>query len=353
MFVDEATIVVRSGSGGHGCVSFRREKYIPRGGPDGGNGGKGGNVYLRATRNLTTLGEMSRKSVYKAEDGGQGEGNKRAGRNGKDLWIEVPVGTVVREITPGQPPREGRLLGDLLEHGSTLFVARGGKGGRGNKSFATPTRQAPREAEDGVGGEERRLFLELKLLAQVGLVGLPNAGKSTLLSRVSAARPKVADYPFSTLAPYLGIAELDGYRQMVFADLPGIIEGAHRGVGLGTDFLRHVERTRVLLHLVSVESGSVDQMVSSYETVDGELRSYGCGIAAKPRIVVASKIDLLPLEEREAVLRDLSTRLGRPILPVSAVTGLGVREVIAAAARLFDEEQERAGQAGEDPAQAR
>src|SRR5688572_22548566 len=238
MFLDEAVITVRSGSGGDGCVSFRREKYIPRGGPDGGDGGRGGSVILRADRNLGTLLDLSRKATYRADDGKKGGGNNRAGRNAPDLIVPVPVGTVVREALAERSPREGSLLGDLLEDGQELVVARGGKGGRGNKAFATPTRQVPREAEEGRPGDERKLYLELKLIADVGLVGLPNAGKSTLLSRLSRATPKIADYPFTTLTPNLGIAEVGDYRRIVIADIPGLIEGAHTGHGLGIEFLR-------------------------------------------------------------------------------------------------------------------
>ena len=338
MFIDEAIITVRSGSGGNGCVSFRREKYIPRGGPDGGDGGDGGSVYLRASRQLATLQDVARQPVHRAEDGRPGRGNNCAGRDAQDLTVEVPVGTMAWVITPGRAPREGEFLGDFQKDGESLRVARGGKGGKGNKAFATSTHQAPREAEDGAAGEEKRIYLELRLLADVGLVGPPNVGKSTLLRRVSAARPKVADYPFTTLNPQLGIVELEGYRRLIFADIPGLIEGAHEGAGLGTEFLRHLERTRLLVHLVSVETGSVEEMASSYRTIEKEIASYSPSLAARPRIVVASKMDLLGPEAGHRVLDELSQLFGKEILPLSAVTGLGVRELLTAVAGLLPEE---------------
>jgi len=339
MFIDEATIVVRSGSGGHGCVSFRREKFMPRGGPDGGSGASGGSVHLRANRNLNTLVDLSRKRHYLAENGRQGRGNNRTGRRGGDLTIQVPVGTLIRDAT--EPVRTGEgddrkrdegseatLLGDLVRHGQTLLVARGGKGGRGNKSYASSVHQVPRISQEGEPGEERRLHLELRLLADVGLVGLPNAGKSTLLSRVSDATPKIADYPFTTLHPNLGIVELSDYRRLVVADIPGVIEGAHTGQGLGIEFLRHVERTRVLLHLVSVERGSVDSLATEYRIVERELACFSEVLQKKPKVVVASKIDLLPAEAGETFRRDLEARLGLPVLSISAVTGKGIRNLM-------------------------
>jgi GTP-binding protein len=334
MFLDEAVITVRSGAGGDGCVSFRREKYIPRGGPDGGDGGRGGSVYLEARADLATLIDVSRRPVHAAEDGKPGGGNNRSGRNAPDLTIRVPVGTIVREVLPGCPPRDGRLLGDLLGDGQRVRVARGGKGGRGNKAFATATHQVPREREEGRPGEEKKLYLELKLIADVGLIGLPNAGKSTLLSRLSRATPKIAEYPFTTLNPHLGIAELGGYERLVFADIPGLIEGAHRGVGLGIDFLRHIERTSVLAHLVACDAWSIDRMAADYRTVEAELASHSRDLASKPRLVVATKLDLLPEEERGSLVRGLSRAIGVDVLPLSAVTGLGVEGFLASALRL-------------------
>ena len=336
MFLDEAIITVRSGSGGDGCVSFRREKYIPRGGPDGGDGGRGGSVILRADRNLGTLLDLSRKATYRGGDGGRGGGNNRSGRNASDLVVLVPVGTLVREALPDRPPREGHLLGDLLEDGQEIVVARGGKGGRGNKAFATPTRQAPREAEEGRPGEERKLYLELKLIADIGLVGLPNAGKSTLLSRLSRATPKIADYPFTTLTPNLGIAEVGDYRRIVIADIPGLIEGAHTGHGLGIEFLRHIERTSTIVHLVSVEAGSPERMASDYRTIEGELAAYGEALASKPRIVAATKLDTLTEDEGSSLVRSFSDAIGRPVLGISAATGRGLQDLLASAVRLLD-----------------
>ncbi|HVR73591.1 MAG TPA: GTPase ObgE [Planctomycetota bacterium] len=334
MFLDEAIITVRSGKGGRGCVSFRREKFIPRGGPDGGDGGDGGSVYLRASRDLTTLADISRQAQYQAGHGKHGGGNNRTGRSADHLYIDVPPGTVVREVVAGLPPQEGSILGDIVEAGQELLVARGGKGGHGNKAFATSTHQAPREFEEGREGQERKLYLELKLLADVGLIGLPNAGKSTLLSRISAATPKIADYPFTTLKPNLGITDLGDFRRLVVADIPGLIEGAHAGAGLGIEFLRHIERTSVLVHLVSAEAGSVETFVASYRTVESELSSYSEVLASKLGLVVLSKVDLIPPDEREGKVLELSRALGRKVLPLSAVTGIGLKDVLNEASRL-------------------
>jgi len=335
MFLDEAIITVRSGSGGDGCVSFRREKYIPRGGPDGGDGGRGGSVYLRADRDLTTLSDLSRQTLYAARAGLRGGGNNRSGRSADDLLIDVPVGTVVREVTAGLPRSDGQLLGELLVHGQTLLVARGGRGGKGNKAFASSTHQVPREAEDGEQGVERKLYLELKLLADIGLIGLPNAGKSTLLSRVSAATPKIADYPFTTLKPNLGIAELGDFERLVIADIPGLIEGAHHGAGLGIEFLRHIERTSILAHLVSVEAGSPEAMLRDYRTVEAELARYSKALGERRRLVVATKTDVLPGEDVRPLVEAFSRLLGGPVFPLSAVTGEGLRDLLVAAARLL------------------
>ncbi len=337
MFLDEAIITVTSGEGGDGCASFRREKYIARGGPDGGNGGNGGSVFLEASRDLTTLSDLSAQSFYRAGEGKAGGGNNCTGKSAPDLVIAVPAGTLVREVLPDLPPREGRLLGELLVDGERLLVARGGKGGRGNKSFAHSTRQAPREFEDGQPGEERRLYLELKLLADVGLIGLPNAGKSTLLARVSAATPRIADYPFTTLKPNLGIADLGEFERLVIADIPGLIEGAHEGAGLGIEFLRHIERTSILVHLVSVEAGSVERMAADYRTVEGELESYSPKLATKRRLIAATKIDILPAEERAVLVAELARTLGREVLPLSGVTGEGVRDLLVSASRVLRE----------------
>ncbi|MBN1421807.1 MAG: GTPase ObgE [Planctomycetes bacterium] len=322
MFVDRAQIIVRSGRGGDGCVAFRREKYVPRGGPDGGDGGCGGTVTLRASHQLATLLDVARRASYRAEDGRPGGGKNRTGRSGADLVIEVPCGTLVRRAD------DGVLLGDLAADGAELVVARGGRGGRGNRSFATATHQTPRECEPGEPGEEIRLDLELKLIADVGLVGLPNAGKSTLLSRVSSARPKVAEYPFTTLSPHLGIAELDLERRLVIADLPGLIEGAHLGVGLGIEFLKHIERTRVLVHLVAAGGGDADALARDYGAIVAELQAYSHELDRKPRLVCLSKSDLLPPEEAERLARGLSDRIGAPVRTISGVTGAGLRDLL-------------------------
>lgn len=348
MFVDEAVIQVRSGKGGNGCVSFRREKFIPKGGPDGGDGGRGGDVVLVATRQLTTLVEVSRRVHYFAPNGRPGQGQNKAGRQGEDLRVEVPVGTIVRVIEEGSDPREGPTLADLSEEGQEVVVARGGRGGRGNKAFATATHQVPRESEEGGPPVERKIYLELKLLADVGLVGLPNAGKSTLLARLSAARPKIADYPFTTLQPHLGIAEIDGLRRLVFADIPGLIEGAHRGQGLGIEFLRHVERTGYLAHLMSVESLEVETIVENYHTIEAELSRFSEVLAAKPRCRILSKCDLLPAEEAEELARKVGESLGHEVLCLSSATGAGVREFLEFVDRGVSQAREKApGDEGE------
>jgi GTP-binding protein len=318
VFIDEAEVYVRAGKGGDGCMSFRREKFEPFGGPDGGTGGDGGDVILRATPGVDTLLDFKGKHHWKAENGRPGEGKAKTGRSGEDLIIDLPVGTLVydREIEV--------LLKDLAEPGETCCIAKGGKGGRGNLAFATATHQAPREWEPGEPGEERNLRLELKLIADVGLVGLPNAGKSTLLSRVSKARPKIAAYPFTTLQPQLGIVELPGERRMVVADIPGLIEGAHEGAGLGDAFLRHIERTRVLVHVVDVCPVDGRSPANDYHTIRQELSKYSPTLAAKPEIVVGNKIDLTDADER---IEELAEMLGINVVGISAATGQGVREL--------------------------
>lgn len=285
MFVDYAVINVVAGTGGSGAEAFRREMGVPRGGPSGGNGGKGGSVYLVGDKQLSTLLDYQYQNLYKAERGEHGQGKSRFGRDGEDLYLRVPIGTVVRDADSND------VIGEIIEEGQQLLVARGGRGGRGNEAFATPTRQAPTHWEPGEEGEERRIALELKLIADVGLVGKPNAGKSTLLSAVSKATPKIADYPFTTLTPNLGVVQLAGHRTFVIADIPGIIEGAHEGKGLGLRFLRHIERTRTLAILISADS---EDPQGDYNLLLDELHSYSDALAIKPHCVVITKSDILP-----------------------------------------------------------
>ncbi len=318
MFIDEVTIWVKAGDGGNGCLAFRREKYVPRGGPSGGDGGRGGNVVLVSNPHYNTLLHLRYNPEHRAERGRHGEGSQRTGRDGADVEVAVPVGTVVFDAASGE------LVQDFNGPDQRLVVARGGRGGRGNARFATSTHQAPTEHEPGRPGEERRLRLELKLLADVGLVGFPNAGKSTLISRISAARPKIADYPFTTLEPHLGVVSVDDLRTFVVADIPGLIEGAHLGHGLGTRFLRHIERTRLLAHLVDVSEASGRDPVQDFEVVLRELESFSPDLAAKPMLVVATKMDAAQDPKRVAALRALARRQRLPFLTISSVTGEGI-----------------------------
>jgi GTP-binding protein len=343
MFVDRARIVVRGGHGGNGCVSFRREKFVPRGGPDGGPGGDGGSLWLVADPSLKGLNAFRFVHTYEADRGRHGEGSNRAGRDGEDLMVRVPPGTVVLDEDGGE------TLADLVHAGDRFLAARGGRGGRGNASFATSTHQAPRESEEGRKGEERNLVLELKSIADVGLVGFPNAGKSTFLSAVSAARPKIADYPFTTLEPHLGVVDLGQFRSLVVADIPGLIEGAHEGHGLGIQFLRHIERTRALLHLVDVSDASGRDPVHDREVIDAELRAFSPALAAKPQIVVATKIDTKPSPERLAALARACERAGVPFFAVSAVSGEGMRELLEAASALEKASREQERRAEDEP----
>lgn len=318
MFIDEAVIHVKGGDGGDGCASFRREKFVPHGGPDGGNGGDGGSVYLVATEGLDTLMDLKGKHHWHGERGRHGQGKNMHGRRGKDLYVRVPPGTLIYDRDTGV------LLKDLVEPDQPVCVAAGGAGGRGNKYFAGPTNQTPREKEQGLPGEERWLRLELKLIADVGLVGLPNAGKSTLLSRLSRARPKIADYPFTTLDPQLGIVEMRGHRRFVMADLPGLIEGAHEGRGLGDAFLRHIERTRVLVHLIDVVPLDGDP-AEHYRAIRNELAKYSKALADKPELIVANKMDLSGSDPAVKKLRD---DLGINVMGISAVTGHGLEPML-------------------------
>jgi GTP-binding protein len=319
MFIDEAEIWVKAGDGGHGCVSFRRERFVPKGGPDGGDGGDGGSVVLHALASVDTLLDLTGKHHWRAGNGRAGAGKNRTGRSGDDLVIDVPVGTQVFDRDGGF------LLKDLDRAGMKVRVVRGGRGGRGNRYFATPTRQTPRFAERGRPGRARWLRLQLKLLADVGLLGAPNAGKSTILSRLSRARPKIADYPFTTLEPHLGIVELPGFRRFLLADLPGLIEGAHSGSGLGDAFLRHVERTRILLHVVDVCSLDGRDPAGEYRGIRHELQAYSPALAAKRELVVANKMDLTG---SEAARRRLAEAIGREVLGISAVTGRGLDAMV-------------------------
>ena len=316
-FVDSATIYVRGGKGGDGCLSFRREKFIPKGGPDGGDGGRGGSVYLEARAGVDTLLDLVGKHHWRAENGRPGEGSNCHGRYGKDLIVPVPVGTLIYDDDLD------RLLKDLVEEGQRACVARGGRGGYGNLHYASATNQTPREVQLGRKGEERTLRLELKLIADVGFVGLPNAGKSTLLSRLTNARPKIADYPFTTKEPQLGIAELSDYRRLVLADIPGLIEGAHEGVGLGDAFLRHIERTRVIVHMVDLcpVPGSPSP-VEAYRVIRQELEKYSPALAERREIIVGNKHDLTGADE---ALAEMKQELGRDVLALSGISGHGLR----------------------------
>jgi len=317
MFIDHATIRVKAGRGGNGCVSFRREKYVPKGGPDGGSGGDGGNVIIRAERNMTTLMDFRYRRTYHAENGEHGKGANKSGKRGKDVVLKVPCGTMVFDAESRQ------IIADLVDDGAEVIVARGGKGGRGNAEFATSTNQAPRIAEQGTEGEERTIELELKLLADVGLVGFPNAGKSTLISRISAAKPKIADYPFTTLVPNLGIVRVGEGKSFVVADMPGLIEGAHQGKGLGIQFLRHIERTRMIVYLIECIRSDPKR---DYKTLVGELQSFKKELAHRPHIVAITKMDLAN-EALRKKLRNISFGKKVAIYFISAVTGEGVREL--------------------------
>ncbi len=329
MFVDEAKIFVKAGDGGNGCMAFRREKYVPRGGPSGGDGGHGGSIYLEANSNDNTLLRYRYNREFKADRGRHGEGSGCTGHSGADLILQVPLGTLVFD------DQSGTTIVDLASPGQRVLIAHGGRGGRGNQHFAKPWHQAPREHEDGFPGEGRHLRLELKLLADVGLVGYPNAGKSTLISVISAAHPKIANYPFTTLEPNLGVVNADGGtgrhgtelgRTFVVADLPGLIEGAHEGAGLGIRFLRHVERTRLLVHLIDTSDSNADDPVHSFEVINGELEAFSASLIEKPMIVVATKLDATTDRARLEALRDSCQQRNREFHSISAAAGDGVKE---------------------------
>jgi GTP-binding protein len=331
MFIDRAKIHVEGGNGGNGVTAFRREKFVPRGGPSGGDGGRGGDGVLVADASLNTLLHLRYNPRHVAERGSHGEGSNRSGHNGADLIVRVPVGTQIFDAETGD------LLHDLSHDGDRWVAARGGRGGFGNAHFTTSTNRAPRYHQSGSKGEELELQLELKLLADVGLVGFPNAGKSTFISTVSAARPKIADYPFTTLEPHLGVVDLGDFRTFVIADIPGLIEGAHTGAGLGDRFLRHIERTKLLLHLVDVSSVSGRDAVGDYEAVNRELASYNQDLALRPQFVVATKMDALDEPERLESLKQRAEQDGKPFFAISSATGAGVRELVNAMATKLEE----------------
>jgi GTP-binding protein len=325
VFKDEIIIKVKAGDGGRGCISFRREKFVPRGGPDGGCGGKGGDVILLADRNLNTLYHLTHIARFEAQSGRPGGPRNSTGKSGKDLLIRLPCGTIIRDL------KKDVVLKDLDRDGERIVVARGGRGGRGNKSFATPRDRTPARATEGEPGEERLLKLELKLIADVGIVGLPNAGKSTLLSKLSRARPKIANFPFTTLTPYLGILQGEDYKTCVLADLPGVIEGAHQGRGLGDKFLRHIERTRIILHLVDVSADALIEPLRAYQMIRRELEHYSPAVAEKREIIVANKMDL---KGSARGYKNLSKKLGRELIPISALKSKGLTQLTR---RIFEE----------------
>lgn len=323
MFRDELKVQIKAGDGGNGCVSFWREKFVAKGGPDGGDGGKGGDVIFEADENYNTLAHLAKSPIYRAESGKPGSGQKCSGKAGRDLLIKLPPGTIIRDAA------SGAILKDLNKPGDRIVICKGGRGGKGNQHFATPTNQAPRKAIPGGKGEERKLRLELKMIADVGIIGLPNAGKSTLLSILSHARPKIAGYPFTTIVPSLGILQQSPMETLVIADLPGIIEGAHQGKGLGDQFLRHIERTRVLLHLVDVSPEALQPAAKAYRTVRKELESYSETLAGRPELVVANKVDV---PGSKKIVKALEKECGAEVLEISAATGKGLPPLVG---RLF------------------
>jgi GTPase len=334
VFIDRVKIRIKAGDGGNGVTAFRREKFVPRGGPSGGDGGVGGDVWLESDEGLNTLLHLRYNPEHKAERGRHGEGSNRHGKRGSDVTVKVPVGTQVHDAATGE------LLFDFTEPVQRFLAARGGKGGWGNAHFATPTRRAPKYHYNGRPGEEKELQLELKLIADVGLVGFPNAGKSTLISVISAAKPKIADYPFTTIEPNLGVVDMGEFRTFVVADIPGLIEGASEGAGLGDRFLRHVERTQLLLHLVDISSFSGRDAVEDLEVIDRELAAYNEDLALRPQIVVATKIDALDDEDRLAAVKARARETNRPFMAISSVTNAGVSELLALTFRLLNKLKE-------------
>lgn len=341
MFIDLVKIEAKAGNGGNGAVSFRREKYVPMGGPDGGDGGNGGDIVAVADDALRTLSDYRYKRHLKGEDGKRGSGTCSSGASGNDLTVKVPVGTIIRDEATGE------VIADLIEDGQRAVIAKGGSGGRGNARFATPTRQAPKIAENGMPGEEKTLIMELRLLADVGLVGFPNAGKSTLLSRISSAKPKIANYPFTTLSPILGVVNV-GNSSLVAADIPGLIEGASQGIGLGHEFLRHVMRTRVLIHVVDVSDMSDKDPYENYRTICEELKNYDARLAEKPQIVAANKVDMPEALERADALEEKLSAEGVSMMRISAFTGEGVDKLLYRVLDVLKEEEAKAASYVED-----
>lgn len=330
-FIDEASITVSAGNGGRGCVSFRREKYIPRGGPDGGDGGRGGDVIFRSTFRKHTLNQIRYKKNFKAENGGPGQSRQKTGKNGEDLIIDVPLGTLIRNAETND------VIKDCVTEGETFIAARGGIGGKGNKHFATSTHRAPKFAQPGMPGETLKLHLDLKLIADAGIIGLPNAGKSTLISRISSARPKIADYPFTTLSPILGVVPSGRGESFVVADIPGLIEGAHRGAGLGIKFLRHIERTRILLHLIDASAIDPENPLAPYTAVNAELKGFSPSLLKKSQIVVLNKLDM-PDAVSKADL--FARKIGQPVFRISAWTGEGVDALLKKVYQMIEESRD-------------
>ena len=331
-FIDEAIITVQSGDGGRGCVSFRREKFIPRGGPDGGDGGKGGHVVFVATLRRRTLYQFRYRNILKAKNGAGGQGKKKAGKNGEDLKIEIPLGTLIFNA------ETGHLIKDFIKPGEAFVIAKGGRGGQGNVRFKSSTNRAPRFAQPGEPGETLTLKIELKLLADVGIIGLPNAGKSTLISVISSARPKIASYPFTTLTPNLGVVQTDKGEPFIVADIPGLISGAHKGAGLGIRFLKHIERTRILVHLIDISSIDTNHPLDVYNAINRELALYSNDLAKKPQIIVLNKLDIPGTKEAADVFQ--SAAKGKKIELISAITGKGVDHLILRILEILDKSYE-------------
>ena len=328
MFVDEVDIWVKAGHGGRGCLSFHREKFVPKGGPDGGDGGRGGHVILEVDPQLSTLIDLRYRREYKAGRGGAGQSNNKHGKNGDDLVVRIPPGTLVKDVELDQ------LLVDLATPGAQFIAAQGGLGGRGNTRFKSSTNQAPRRVEPGLDGEERHLHLELKLLADIGIIGFPNVGKSTLISRISAARPKIANYPFTTITPNLGVVRADNYRSFVVVDIPGLVEGASEGSGLGIQFLRHIERTRCFVHLIDISSATMREPVDDFHAIQAELARYDPELCQRPQLVVANKIDILDEVERFDGLQRFCMERQMSFFSISAVTGQGIPDLVRSMTEL-------------------